>query len=135
MADLQIGARVKLSPSGVMAFDETLSPNHRGTVVRLKQAAPVVKWDHLKASQRIESQYLELVKTREVAPFSLEEAKCLKCSFCEKKRLEVRRLIAGPEPRPAYICDECVSICVEIVAEDAAKREREEVAGEEPTRG
>ena len=39
----------------------------------------------------------------------------LKCSFCGKGQKEVRKLIAGPT---VYICDECVSLCNEIMAED-----------------
>ena len=38
-----------------------------------------------------------------------------RCSFCGKTQDQVRRLIAGPD---AYICDECVSLCQEIMAED-----------------
>jgi ATP-dependent Clp protease ATP-binding subunit ClpX len=37
------------------------------------------------------------------------------CSFCGKGRSEVRKLISGPN---VYICDECVSLCNEIIAED-----------------
>src|SRR6476620_8282248 len=38
-----------------------------------------------------------------------------RCSFCGKSQEDVRRLIAGPG---AYICDECVELCREIVAEE-----------------
>ncbi|MFW6323763.1 MAG: ATP-dependent Clp protease ATP-binding subunit ClpX [Desulfovibrionales bacterium] len=37
------------------------------------------------------------------------------CSFCAKTQDEVKRLIAGPD---VYICDECVSLCNEIIAQD-----------------
>ena len=37
------------------------------------------------------------------------------CSFCGKNQEHVRRLIAGPG---VYICDECVSLCDEIIARD-----------------
>ena len=40
------------------------------------------------------------------------------CSFCGKRHDEVNKLIAGPE---VNICDECVNLCSEIVAEDRAK--------------
>ena len=36
----------------------------------------------------------------------------VRCSFCNKIDDEVRKLIAGPE---AFICDECVEVCVDIV--------------------
>jgi ATP-dependent Clp protease ATP-binding subunit ClpX len=39
----------------------------------------------------------------------------LKCSFCGKGQREVRKLIAGPT---VYICDECVNLCNEIMAEE-----------------
>ncbi len=39
----------------------------------------------------------------------------LKCSFCGKGQNEVRKLIAGPT---VYICDECVHLCNEIMAEE-----------------
>ncbi|WP_028326130.1 ATP-dependent Clp protease ATP-binding subunit ClpX [Desulfatirhabdium butyrativorans] len=49
----------------------------------------------------------------------------LYCSFCGKNQNEVAKLIAGPA---VYICDECIKICSEIIAEendtegDAAQR-------------
>lgn len=39
----------------------------------------------------------------------------LKCSFCGKGHDEVRKLIAGPT---VYICDECVELCNDIIAEE-----------------
>ena len=38
-----------------------------------------------------------------------------RCSFCGKPRGEVKRLVAGPE---VFICDECISICTEILVDD-----------------
>ena len=46
----------------------------------------------------------------------------LRCSFCNKTQREVRKLIAGPN---VYICDECVDICLDIIAEDRAREARE----------
>ncbi len=43
------------------------------------------------------------------------EAAVLRCSFCNKDQRDVRKLIAGPH---VYICDECVKVCVDIIAED-----------------
>ena len=40
----------------------------------------------------------------------------IKCSFCGKSQQQVRKLIAGPNG--AYICDECVDICSEIIDEE-----------------
>lgn len=39
-----------------------------------------------------------------------------RCSFCGKSQDMVRKLIAGPNG--AYICDECVDICAEIIEEE-----------------
>jgi ferredoxin len=39
----------------------------------------------------------------------------LRCSFCNKHQRTVRKLIAGPA---VFICDECVSICVDIIEND-----------------
>lgn len=38
----------------------------------------------------------------------------LACSFCRKSQRDVQLLIAGPD---AHICDECVDICVAVLAE------------------
>ncbi|MFV0465024.1 MAG: ATP-dependent Clp protease ATP-binding subunit ClpX [Lachnospiraceae bacterium] len=40
----------------------------------------------------------------------------VRCSFCGKTQEQVRKLIAGPNG--AYICDECVDICAEIIDEE-----------------
>lgn len=44
------------------------------------------------------------------------DEKKLRCSFCNKSQDQVRKLIAGPNG--AYICDECVDICAEIIEEE-----------------
>ena len=44
-----------------------------------------------------------------------QEEKQYKCSFCGKSQDQVKRIIAGPG---VYICDECVSICSEIIEEE-----------------
>jgi len=41
----------------------------------------------------------------------------MRCSFCGKHQREVKRLIAGSK---AYICNECVNLCNDILAEDSA---------------
>jgi len=45
----------------------------------------------------------------------------LVCSFCGKSQDEVKKLIAGPS---VYICDECVSLCNEIIQEEYEEREK-----------
>ncbi|MBA2848275.1 ATP-dependent Clp protease ATP-binding subunit ClpX [Thermosulfuriphilus ammonigenes] len=44
----------------------------------------------------------------------------LHCSFCGKSQDEVRKLIAGPA---VYICDECIELCNDIIAEEYAREE------------
>lgn len=46
----------------------------------------------------------------------------LRCSFCNKSQRDVRKLIAGPT---VYICDECVDICLDIIAEDREPEENQ----------
>src|SRR6185503_179272 len=43
------------------------------------------------------------------------------CSFCAKRRREVRKLISGPK---VFICDECVQLCNEIIAKEEPATER-----------
>lgn len=40
----------------------------------------------------------------------------VRCSFCNKPQSQVRKLIAGPNG--AYICDECIEVCSEIIKEE-----------------
>ena len=51
-----------------------------------------------------------------------ETDKKLFCSFCGKNQSEVKKLIAGPS---VYICDECVSLCNDIIKEDLAEANQE----------
>jgi hypothetical protein len=48
----------------------------------------------------------------------------LRCSFCNKSQHDVRKLIAGPS---VYICDECVSVCEDIIANDSRFAETSEI--------
>ena len=41
----------------------------------------------------------------------------VRCSFCQKTEDQVRKLIAGPDGK-AFICDECIGICSEIMEEE-----------------
>ena len=49
-----------------------------------------------------------------------DERKSIRCSFCGKPQSLVERLIAG---NGAYICDECVKLCMSIVDEDYVPKE------------
>lgn len=50
----------------------------------------------------------------------VEDKKVPRCSFCNKTQDQVRKLIAGPG---AFICDECVGICSEIITEEFEEEE------------
>lgn len=53
-----------------------------------------------------------------------DERKSIRCSFCGKPQSQVGRLIAG---NGAYICDECIRLCMSIVADD----EQSQLEGDE----
>ena len=47
----------------------------------------------------------------------------IRCSFCGKTDVQVRKMIAGPNG--AYICDECVDICAEIIEEELEEEQQQ----------
>ena len=49
-----------------------------------------------------------------------EDGVNLSCSFCGKSQKEVKKLIAGPT---VYICDECIELCNDIIAEEYGQEE------------
>jgi ATP-dependent Clp protease ATP-binding subunit ClpX len=53
----------------------------------------------------------------------------LHCSFCGKGQREVKKLIAGPN---VYICDECIQLCNDIIAEEVEKEELLDTGGKIP---
>ncbi|HEX9641660.1 MAG TPA: ClpX C4-type zinc finger protein, partial [Candidatus Krumholzibacteria bacterium] len=53
----------------------------------------------------------------------------LRCSFCNKSQREVKKLIAGPT---VFICDECVDICLDIIAEDRMMEQHQDAALPKP---
>ncbi|MGD2068007.1 MAG: ATP-dependent Clp protease ATP-binding subunit ClpX [Gemmatimonadota bacterium] len=57
--------------------------------------------------------------------------KHLRCSFCGKSKDSVKKFISGPS---VYICNECISLCNEILAEEE-EREQAEAAVPSPTPG
>lgn len=50
----------------------------------------------------------------------------VRCSFCNKTQNQVKKLIAGPNG--AYICDECIEICADIIDEEYEEHDNESVA-------
>ena len=53
----------------------------------------------------------------------------LSCSFCGKSQKEVKKLIAGPT---VYICDECIALCNDIIAEEIEREEQNQGLGRLP---
>jgi ATP-dependent Clp protease ATP-binding subunit ClpX len=53
-----------------------------------------------------------------------KDGSILRCSFCGKTQDEVRKLIAGPT---VYICNECVDLCTDIIAEEWERDESERI--------
>ena len=49
------------------------------------------------------------------------------CSFCGKAQGQVKRLIAGPDR--VFICDECVTLCDQIIAEESPTQTKEATTG------
>jgi len=50
--------------------------------------------------------------------------KHLRCSFCGKSKESVKKFISGPN---VYICNECISLCNEILAEEEEREQQESV--------
>lgn len=55
----------------------------------------------------------------------------IRCSFCGRTQEQVRKLIAGPSGSGAFICDECVDICTEIIEEEMEEEEEAALPREE----
>jgi ATP-dependent Clp protease ATP-binding subunit ClpX len=58
-----------------------------------------------------------------------DPSKTLYCSFCGKSQREVKKLVAGPA---VFICDECIGLCSEIVAESEVRAQRQSRTGPTP---
>src|SRR6184192_2475076 len=56
------------------------------------------------------------------------EAK-VNCSFCGKSQDEVRKLVAGPS---VYICDECIDLCNDLIAEECEREEPTPITRDDP---
>ena len=50
-----------------------------------------------------------------------DKGETLYCSFCGKSQDEVKKLVAG---RGVYICDECIEVCINIVADELSEMEQ-----------
>lgn len=48
----------------------------------------------------------------------------LKCSFCDKTQLEIKKLISGPN---VFICDECIELCNDILAYNSDNKKSDNI--------
>ena len=60
----------------------------------------------------------------------VDKVQKLTCSFCSKSRDEVKALIAGEN---AYICDECINLCVDAIASDVKDKPGEFINSTTPS--
>lgn len=61
---------------------------------------------------------------------STSKDKVFHCSFCGKSQHDVRKLIAGPS---VYVCDECITLCNEIIREEEKNNHKNKPAEPLPT--
>ena len=57
-----------------------------------------------------------------------DSSEIYKCSFCGKSQKQVERLISGPH---VYICEECIELCNESIAEETEAAEKKEEQAKE----
>jgi len=85
------------------------SGKHRKALVR--QRAARTGESYTTALRQLRFQQEGQMSTTPSVPATI----ALSCSFCSKPAPQVRKLIAGPG---VYICNECVTLCQDILAED-----------------
>ena len=68
-----------------------------------------------------------ILERKEVNHMAVKGENKIRCSFCGKTEDQVRKLIAGPDG--AFICDECIEICAEIMDEELDHATVEEIDG------
>jgi hypothetical protein len=110
------GAALRLFQQAVGKFLDSKSPPKRGEIARQLLQIGTALEETLKRA--IGDDWDSHV------PKFDDDARHPICSFCSKSQAEVRKLIAGPS---VHICDECVGLCKDIVAQEiddrkAAKR-------------
>jgi hypothetical protein len=89
---------------------------HSESLELIANAFGFANWNILSA--RIEAAGPRADDEQEPSPAGAQEParpKTLYCTFCGKSQHDVKKLIAGPS---AYICDECVELCVNFIREE-----------------
>jgi ClpX C4-type zinc finger len=113
--DQRYGAALRLFQQAAARFLDSKSAPKRGEIARQLQQIGTALEETLKKA-------LGDDWDAHVPKFD-DESKHVACSFCGKHQTEVRKLVAGPS---VHICDECVELCKNIIAEDTESGEESE---------
>jgi hypothetical protein len=106
VSEQRYGAALKMFQRAATKFLESkISPNRNEIARQLLQIGAVLEETLSQAYGARWDSHVPKVSEKEA-----------NCSFCGKKADEVQKLIAGPA---VHICDECVKLCGDIVAEEA----------------
>jgi len=115
VCDQKYGAALKVFQQAVGKFLESKSAPRRGEIARELLQIGTALEETLKRA-------LGADWDTHVPKFN-DDANAAACSFCGKNQREVRKLIAGPS---MHICDQCVELCKNILAEEAGDAEGSE---------
>jgi hypothetical protein len=96
----------------------------RGTVSRRVEGAWRRDGGHVMDPTRAPDCRCSLKRVTRNLRQPIDRAGDLRCSFCDKTRALVEHIISGPGsgPNRPLICDECVALCQEIIAEEGDAR-------------
>jgi ATP-dependent Clp protease ATP-binding subunit ClpX len=115
--DIEIQAREILSLRARM--NEILA-NHTGKATE-EIARDTERDYHMSGEEaQAERRRRRVIGRRKRSMKKREDDANLSCSFCGKSQREVKKLIAGPT---VYICDECIELCNDIIAEEYGQEE------------
>jgi hypothetical protein len=112
--DAKVMARALRDALNAKAIEIT----HSESLELIANAYGLANWNVLSA--KIELAAPRADNERKPSPMGAQEParpNALYCSFCGKSQHEVKKLIAGPS---AYICDECVELCVNYISEEGS---------------
>jgi len=110
--DAKVMARALRDALNAKAIEIT----HSESLELIANAYGLANWNILSAKIELAAPLAD--DERKPSPIGVQERarpSALHCSFCGKNQHEVKKLIAGPS---AYICDECVELCVNYIDEE-----------------
>jgi len=113
VSEQKYGAALRQFQQSVGKFLDSKSPPKRGEIARqLFQIGSALEETLKKAMGEDWDTHV---------PRAADDTKHSSCSFCGKNQSEVRKLVAGPS---VHICDECVELCRNIVAQEVDPGEK-----------